>query len=265
MKWACTPIVVAGFAGAMAAYGDDLPGEPRSAGDPAGILESVWLDAVLSADTRRMSSLGIGAALSGDPAESRTRDLSLEEPVSAQFAYIRDPFDPRFARVVRVSLLRSVPTLAGRAYNLSGTLGFARGARLAPGVRMRNLFSARTALSIPLAKSWRANFRANYIGGTGMRSRFIGDDYETHDPAAVALAASLDYGRGRWHTGPFIQWSRAGEDVVNVAGASASYRVTSRATAYAAYYGYQFTRTDALMRAANTAGDALIVGFDYRL
>ena len=85
------------------------------------------------------------------------------------------------------------------------------------------------------------------------------------DPAAVAVAASLDYTRGNWHAGPFVQWSKAGEDVVNVEGVSASLKLTNRATAYAAYYGYQFSETDATLPAVNTAGNVLIVGFDYRL
>jgi hypothetical protein len=265
MKRMGVMVSVFGMAAAACAHAADFPWQSRVGDDPAGILESTWLDAVLSAESRRMSSLGIGSALSGDRAEVRTRDFSLTEPVSGQFSYIGDPFDPHFKRVVRLSLLRSVPTEEGRAVNMSATLGAARGARLAPGVRMRNLFSARTALSVPIGESLRADFRVSYLSGTGVRSRFMGPSFETRDPAAIAVAASLDYSHTNWHAGPFVQWSKAGADVVNVAGVSAAWRVTTRATAYAAYYGYRFSEIDTALPPVNTAGSAVIVGFDYRL
>lgn len=265
MKRMRVMVTAIGLAAAASAHASEPPWNSRIGDDPAGILESAWLDAVLSAESRRMASLGIGSALSGDRAEVRTRDFALTEPVSAQVAYIGDPFDPHFRRAVRLSLLRSVVVEQGRSFDMSATLGLARGARLAPGVRMRNLFSARTALSVPIGDSLRADFRASYLSGTGVRSRWLGSSFETRDPAAIAVAASLDYARAKWHAGPFVQWSKAGADVVNVAGVSVSWRATQRARGYAAWYGYRFSDIDPALPPVNTAGNAVIVGFDYRL
>jgi len=120
-------------------------------------------------------------------------------------------------------------------------------------------------LSLPIGDSLRAGFHANYMSGTGVRSRFMGSSFETRDPAALAVAASLDYAHANWHAGPFVQWSKAGADAVDVAGVSAAWRATKRATGYAAYYGYWFSEIDPALPSENTAGSAVIIGFDYRL
>src|SRR5882672_6406312 len=91
-------VTAIGTAAAACAHSAELPWNSHVGDDPAGILESAWLDAVLSAESQRMASLGIGSALIGDRADVRTRDFSLTEPVSGQLSYIRDPFDPHFRR-----------------------------------------------------------------------------------------------------------------------------------------------------------------------
>jgi hypothetical protein len=130
---------------------------------------------------------------------------------------------------------------------------------------MRNLKSARVGLSVPIGDSLRGGFHANYLSGTGVRSRFMGSSFETRDPAALAIAANVIYAHANWRAGPFLQWSKAGADVVNVVGVSATWRATKRATGYAACYGYRFSDIDPALPPVNTAGSVVIVGFDYRL
>lgn len=198
--------------------------------DPGGGLQHAFMPVALAAQLDELGALGAGASLAGD----RSTKIVYVSPKShgylAGLSFSPDADDARFGALAQGGVVHE-RYWDSNILRLGGSVSFAR-ARPHGDAVADDLHSLNVGATLILDDDLMLGVSGTWNG--------------VHQGRGVT--ASINYNRGRWTTGGYLQWAAspgdptlAGDDRLAAAQAGISYRVSTRFRFYAAWYHFDFT------------------------
>jgi hypothetical protein len=229
--------------------------------DPGGGLQVAFLDAALGSQLRELSVLGFAASLSDD----RSAKVLYVSPKArgwlAGVSYASNADDPRYSDLVQAGLTHD--TYWGEnVLHVGGSYSFARAD--SADIARRDLHSLNLGATLVLNYDWMLGASVTYDGTSGLaRSTSV------HGSQSDAWGAvvSLNYNRGPWTAGAFLQRSTRegdtavrGNDALTAFEAGLSYRVTTKFRLYGAWYAFDLDDEGGSRSADRHHGQLVLVG-----
>jgi len=228
--------------------------------DPAGGLQTAFLDDELGAQLRELSVLGFAASLSDDRSAKALYVSPKWRGLLGGLSYASNAKDPRFTDLVQAGLTHD-RYWKHNALHVGGSYSFARAGESAG---QRDLRSVNLGATLVVNYDWMLGASLTYDGTSGVsRSAPRGASIDE----AWGSVASLNYNRGSWTAGAFVQWStregdvdRAGDDRLRALEAGLSYRVSTKLRFYGAWYYFDFDDEGGELAADRHEGSIVLVG-----
>ena len=221
--------------------------------DPGGGLQLPFLAPELADQLLPLTSLGFTATLAADESTKLLYVSPKYRGFLAGVSYAPDATDPRVRDLVQVGLTHDT-YWADNSLHVGGSYSY--------GNASRPLHSINVGATLVLDYDLQIGVSATYDGTTG-RTRSAG----APSPAsAFGAVGSLNYNRGPWTVGGYLQWARAegdddpGNDVLRAGELGVSFRTSTRVRLYGAYYYVDFSDEGSNGSLANTRGGILLVG-----
>jgi hypothetical protein len=210
--------------------------------DPGGGLQHAFLPAALAAQLNELSVLGASASLAND----RSAKAVYVSPKSHGFlggiSYAVDADDPRFGSLAQAGLVRE-KYWGSNILRLGGSGSFAKGTDRGS-MRVRDLRSLNVGTTLILDDDLMLGISATWNGSSGT----IADPKGSRPSDAYGVTTSLNYNRGRWTCGGYLQWATSegdvqvpGDDRLTAMELGASYRLSTKLRLYAAWYRFEFS------------------------
>jgi hypothetical protein len=229
--------------------------------DPGGGLQAVFLDAALGSQLRELSVLGVAASLSDD----RSGKVLYVSPKArgwlAGVSYATNATDPRYSDLVQAGLTHDT-YWDENVLHVGGSYSFARAATDG-GAAHSDLHSINLGATLVLNYDWMLGASITY-DGTSSLGRPLATGSQSDAWGAVV---SLNYNRGPWTAGAFIQRStregdtdRAGNDALIAFEAGLSYRVSTKVRLYGAWYAFDLDDEGGTRSADRHHGQLVLVG-----
>jgi len=229
--------------------------------DPGGGLQHVFRPAALAAQLDELSVLGASASLAND----RSAKAVYVSPKSHGFlgglSYAVDADDPRFGSLTQAGLVHehywdsNILRLGGSASLASGTDRAA--------TRVRDLHSVNVGATLILDYDLMLGISATWNGSSGAIINAATPDTSN----AYGITTSVNYNRGRWTFGGYLQWATSegdiqmpGNDRLSAMEVGASYRLNTKFRLYAAWYGFEFSDEGERGEWGRLAGSQLLFG-----
>lgn len=229
--------------------------------DPAGGLQTAFLDDALAAQIRELSVLGFAASLSDDRSAKALYVSPKWRGLLAGFSYASNATDARFADLVQAGLTHD-RYWKDNVLHVGGSYSFARAERESAG--QRDLHSLNLGATLVLNYDWMLGASITYDGSSGV-SRTGTPSASTDE--AWGSVVSINYNRGPWTAGAFAQWStregdagRAGDDRLRALEAGASYRLSTKLRFYGGWYYFDFDDEGGELAADRHGGSVALVG-----
>lgn len=229
--------------------------------DPAGGLQTAFLDDALAAQMRELSVLGFAASLSDDRSAKALYVSPKWRGLLAGLSYASNATDPRFTDLVQAGLTHD-RYWKDNVLHVGGSYSFARAARAASG--QRDLHSLNVGATLVLDYDWMLGASVTYNGSSGMSQPTAPN---TSIDEAWGSVVSLNYNRGPWTAGAFVQWGthegdagRAGDDRLRAFEAGLSYRVSTKLRFYGAWYYFDFDDEGGQLAADRHGGSIALIG-----
>lgn len=227
--------------------------------DPGGGLQSAFLDDMLQAGLRELGSLGFAATLADDRSAKALYVSPKRGGWLAGVSYSPDATDPRYDRLLQAGLTHD-RYWGEHALHVGGSYSYAGAAS----PQQRDLHSVSAGATLVLHYDWMLGMSLTYDGRSGLP--VTGSGAAPAD-AAWGAVASLNYNRGPWTAGAFVQHGtregdpqRRGDDDMTAFEAGLSYRTSTRLRVYLAWYRFEFDDEGGVARADRHRGDLLIAG-----
>jgi hypothetical protein len=228
--------------------------------DPGGGLQHAFLAPALARQLNELGTLGAFASLAGD----RSAKLVYVSPKRRGFlgglSYSPDADDPRFGALVQGGLAHERYWDAN-ILRLGGSITYAQPRGLDAATR-RDLRSLNLGATLILDYDLALGISATWNGESGTEAFEGGGSSD-----AYGMTASINYNRGPWTAGGYVQWASAegdaraeGNDELAAAEAGLSYRFTPKLRVYFAWYYYAFDAEGGRNAADRTRGNAVLSG-----
>jgi hypothetical protein len=228
--------------------------------DPGGRLQHAFLAPVLANQLNEIGALGAYASLAGDRSAKLVYVSPKRGGFLGGFSYAPDADDPQFGALTQAGLVHERYWEAN-ILRVGGSATYAqpRGRDAASRTVLRSLNLGATLildddLMLGIGGTW---------NGTGGTRQFAGSE----NSDAYGVTASINYNRGPWTTGGYVQWARAegdgrnpGDDRLAAAEAGISYRFTQKLRIYGAWYHFAFDNEGGFTSADRSSGDVLLLG-----
>lgn len=229
--------------------------------DPGGRLQTAFLPSALAGQINPLAALGVTAALFDDRSTRILYVSPKQDGWLGGFSYADDADADAIGKLLQAGLthesywqqnvLRWGATYAhGRA--ISGSLS-----------KLRDLSSVGAGISLTLDDSLTFGIGASYDGRSGLPSSVAG----SFASAAWGATVSVNYNRGPWTIGGYYQYATAEgsptlprNDRLSALEAGASYRFTTKARVYGAWYRFDFADEDRSASGLTDAGNVFVLG-----
>lgn len=210
--------------------------------DPGGGLQHAFLPAALAAQLNELGVLGASASLAND----RSAKAVYVSPKSHGFvgglSYAVDADDPRFGSLTQAGLAHE-KYWGSNILRLGGSASFAN-ATDRGSMRVGDLKSLNVGATLILDDDLMLGISATWNGSSGT----VADPRRPRASDAYGITTSLNYNRGKWTCGGYLQWATS-EDDIQLSGndrltameVGASYRITTKFRIYAAWYRFEFS------------------------
>jgi hypothetical protein len=229
--------------------------------DPAGGLQTAFLDDALAAQLRELSVLGFAASLSDDRSAKALYVSPKWRGLLAGLSYAANATDLRFKDLVQAGLTHD-RYWNDNVLHVGGSYSFGRAAREVAG--QRDLHSINLGATLVLNYDWMLGASVGYDGSSGT-SGSASPGASIDD--AWGTVVSLNYNQGPWTAGAFAQWStregdvdRRGDDRLRALEAGLSYRVSTKLRFYGAWYYFDFDDEGGALTAERHGGTIVLVG-----
>lgn len=210
--------------------------------DPGGGLQHAFLPAALAGQLNELSVLGASASLAGD----RSAKAVYVSPKSHGFlgglSYAVDADDPRFGSLAQAGLVHE-KYWGSNILRLGGSASFAKGTDRGAS-RVRDLHSLNVGTTLIVDDDLMLGISATWNGSSGT----IVDPTRPSASSAYGITTSLNYNRGKWTCGGYLQWATSegdirlpGNDRLTAVEVGASYRFNTKFRLYAAWYRFEFS------------------------
>jgi hypothetical protein len=228
--------------------------------DPGGGLQHVFLPATLAGQLNEIGSLGAFASLAGD----RSAKLVYVSPKRRGFlgglSYSPDADDVRFGGLAQAGLVHE-HYRDSNILRVGGSVAYARPRGFNSATRAA-LRSFNLGATLILDDNLMLGVSATWNGSSGIE-KFDGSSRSD----AYGATASVNYNRGRWTAGGYVQWASAegdvrvaGNDRLVAAEAGISYRFTQKLRIYGAWYRFEFENEGGFTSTDQSDGDVLLLG-----
>ena len=233
--------------------------------DPSGRLQTLFLPAALAREIDALAALGVTAASFDD----RSAKILYVSPKKAGwlagFSYADDADADAVAELIQAGLTHE-SYWQQNVFRWGAT--YAHGRAAGSGVKTRDVRSIGAGASLTLDDSLVLGVGASYDGRSGLpsatASRFAS--------AAWGATVSVNYNAGPWTFGAYYQYATAEgnptlarNDRLSSFEAGASYRFTTRARVYGAWYRFDFDDEDPSAAGLSEVGNVFIAGLRVTL
>lgn len=210
--------------------------------DPAGRLQTTFLEPALARQIDSLTGLGVAAAQFGDESPKILYVTPKYRGWLGGLSFADDADDPRYRELVQGGLTRE-KYWRQNVLRAGGSFALANGARDAAAARFRDLRSASVGASVTLDDALVFGIAASYDGHGGLPAA----GGETGISSAWGVTTSVNYNHGPWAFGGYYQYATAegdllvaGDDRLSAFEVGASYRWTTRLRAYGGWFHYDF-------------------------
>lgn len=210
--------------------------------DPGGGLQHAFLPAALAAQLNELSVLGASASLANDRSAKAVYVSPKGHGFLGGLSYAVDANDPRYGSLAQAGLVHET-YWDSNILRLGGSATFAKGMERGS-TRVRDLQSLNVGTTLILDDDLMLGISATWNGSSGT----IADPTGPRPSDAYGMTASLNYNRGRWTCGGYLQWATSegdvqlpGNDRLTAMEAGASYRLSTKVRLYAAWYRFEFS------------------------
>ena len=227
--------------------------------DPGGGLQHAFLPVGLAAQLDELGVLGAGASLAADRAAKVVYVSPKRHGFLAGFSFAPDADDARFGALTQAGIVHE-RYWDSNILRLGGSASIARGTRRSIDP-VGDLHSVNIGAALILDDDLMLGVSATWNGASGT-SRVNGDT-----SSAYGVTTSVNYNRGRWTMGGYLQWSTsegdgalAANDRLAAAQVGMSYRVTTKLRIYAAWYRLDFIDEGGAGAFGRQAGSQIFFG-----
>jgi len=228
--------------------------------DPGGGLQHALLPPNLASQLNEVGSLGAFASLAGDRSSKFVYVSPKRRGFLAGFSYSPDSDDPRFGALVQGGLVHE-RYWDSNILRLGGSVTYAQPRGVDAATRA-NLRSFNVGATLILDDDLILGISATWNGSSGIE-KFDGSSRSS----AYGATASVNYNRGPWTVGGYVQWASAEGDVRAIGAdrlaafeTGISYRFTQKVRVYGAWYYFSFDNEGGWTAADRFNGDVLLLG-----
>lgn len=229
--------------------------------DPGGGLQHAFFTPLLANQLNELSTLGAFASLAGDRSAKIVYVSPKRGGLLGGLSYSPDSDDPRFGALAQGGLVHE-RYWDSNILRLGGSVTYAQ-PRSIDGVARRDLRSLNLGATRILDYDLMLGVSATWNGSSGIE-KFSGSSSSD----AFGLTASINYNRGPWTVGGYIQWAsaegdvrRVGDDRLAAVEGGVSYRFTKKLRAYAALYHFNLDDEGGQTTANRLSGTEALLGF----
>jgi len=229
--------------------------------DPGGGLQHAFLPSSLAAQLDELSVLGASVSLAGDRSAKAVYVSPKRRGFLAGLSYAVDADDPRFGALAQAGLVHE-KYWDSNILRVGGSTSFAQGTHRGA-TRARDLRSLNVGATLILDDHLMLGISGTWNGSSGTIA------IPTAPPAsdAYGITTSLNYNRGRWTCGGYLQWATSEGDVQRPADdrliameVGASYRFSTKLRLYAAWYRFEFSDDGERGAGRRVDGNQLLFG-----
>lgn len=235
--------------------------------DPAGRLQTAFLESGLAAQVAPLTVLGFTAGLAEDESTKILYVSPKRRGFLAGVSFAPDASDPRFRQLAQLGLTHE-RYWRQNVLRWGGSYSFARGDPSAPGGAVRDLQSLNLGATLVLNDSLMLGVSAGFNGDSGLPETPSASGRSD----AWGVVASINYNTGPWTMGAYYQRARSEGDIESSANdrlsaveAGLSYRWNTRLRAYAAWFHYDFDNEGGAVPADRYRGNVWVAGLRFAL
>jgi len=261
------PDVLTGFAPNNYTFTSSEYGPATGANlNPAGRLQTSFLDSSLADQINKLSPLGFVASLASDRsfkiiyAAPRTKNGFT---TGISFSPNADESPGNFNELVQTGLTFD-HFWSNNQLHIGGSYTYGNGGSISLTESRKDLHSLNLGAAVTLADALNVGVSATYNGDSGL----VESPANQFGSDALGWVASVNYNKGPWTFGGFFQQARAegdgsieGNDELEAIQIGASYRFTVRAKLFGAYYYYEFDNEGGTQGQDQFNGNVVIIGF----
>lgn len=210
--------------------------------DPAGRLQTAFLDAGLAGQINALTGLGVAAAQFEDQSPKILYVTPKHRGWLGGLSYAGDADDPRYRELVQAGLTHE-KYWRQNVLRVGGSYAFAQGSRDAGMPPLRDLQSVSLGATVTLDDALMLGLAVSYDGDGGLPAATGGMSVSP----AWGLTSSVNYNYGPWTLGGYYQYGSAegdalvaGDDRLSAFELGASYRWTTKLRAYGGWFYYDF-------------------------
>jgi hypothetical protein len=230
--------------------------------DPGGGLQQTFLAPALARQVNELAVLGFAASLFDD----RSAKVLYVSPKRRGFigglSFAPDADDGRYGELVQAGLVHE-RYWDENELRLGGSYTYAQARLDDPMAAARaDLQSANLGATLILNYDLMLGISATWNGHSGLEQLAIGDE-----SSAYGATASVNFNRGRWTAGGYVQWAAAegdvqttGNDRLATMEMGVSYRINTKVRFYGVWHYLDFADEGGATRADRTAGGLMLLG-----
>jgi len=229
--------------------------------DPGGGLQLAFLAPELAGQLLPLTSLGFTATQAADESTKILYVSPKRRGFLAGISYAPDATDPRVRDLVQAGLTHDT-YWDDNTLHVGGSYTYGNGRQEPGAASVRPLHSINAGATLVLDYDLQIGLSVTWDGSTG-RVR----NAEAPSPAAAfGAVGSVNYNRGPWTVGGYLQWARAegddapGNDELRAGEIGFSYRTSTRLRLYGAWYYVDFSDEGGSGALAGPSGGIFLAG-----
>ncbi|HET7811710.1 MAG TPA: porin [Steroidobacteraceae bacterium] len=229
--------------------------------DPGGGLQHAFVPAALAAQLNELSVLGASATLANDRSAKAVYVSPKSHGFLAGLSYAVDADDPRFGSLAQAGLVHE-KYWDSNILRLGGSASLASGTDRAT-TRVRDLHSVNVGATLILNYDLMLGISGTWNGSSGT----VIDSASPATSGAFGITTSVNYNRGRWTYGGYLQSATSegdvrlpGNDRLTAMEVGASYRLNTKFRVYAAWYRFEFSDDGERGEWGRTDGNQFLFG-----
>lgn len=234
--------------------------------NPAGGLQTSFLDSSLAGQINNLSPLGFVASLASD----RSFKIIFAAPRTKNGLTMGISFSPNadespgdFKELVQTGLTFD-HFWSNNQLHIGGSYTYGNGDSISLAESRNDMHSLNVGAAVTLADALNVGVSATYNGDSGL----VESPANQFDSDALGWVTSVNYNKGPWTFGGYFQQARAegdgsieGNDELEAIQIGVSYRFNVRTRLYGAYYYYEFDNEGGTQGQDQFDGNVIIIGF----
>lgn len=235
--------------------------------DPAGGLQTAFIEPALAAEIRPLTVLGFTATLAEDESAKILYVSPKRRGILGGVSFAPNATDPRFRQLAQLGLTHE-RYWRQNVFRWGGSYNFARGNPAAPDGAVGDLHSLNLGTTLVLNDSLILGASATFNGDSGLPEAAPASGRSD----AWGVVASINFNTGPWTLGAYYQRAQSEGDVgqsrndrLSALELGLSYRWNTHLRAYGAWFHYDFENEGAAAGANSFRGDVWVTGLRFAL